>query len=283
MAWRMFSYLPVLGMILLSALAGWAVLGWFGAVLVSAAAAVFLVLGIEGLFAAAQHEIRDHPNRKILSEGFRERLSVLSGKAGLSVDPHLGFTDGAPNAFILLPTATRKLTLVVSEALHDLLSERQLLAVSAHELAHVTAGDHKRLEIGDVFGRATLMMAVAALVSGALAFIVWGHRLAPDWAWWALAVGPTVMSALNLAVTRRAEFRADAEAARLTGDPLALSQALARIQFATGGAQDIRSTVGEFAGLRGRGWWRTHPPVEARIDRLQRFAGRSARGESATG
>lgn len=274
MVWRVISFLPVVGMVALSALAGWAMLGWAGVGTVVLAVSVIWFTDVEDRVIAARSQMHDTPRRKRISDGFRDRLRDLADRAGLKREPQLNFADGPPNAFTLLLKSSGGLIVVVSESLHDLLSERQLLAVSAHELAHVAAGEHKRLLMGEILGRIALLSAVAALIAGALAFVVSGHQLAPNWVWWILAVGPTALSGLNLAVSRRGEFRADAEAARLTGDPLALSQALAKIQFASNGGSDLRATVEEFAGLRGRGWWRTHPPVEARIDRLQRLAGR---------
>lgn len=274
--WQIICHLPLMGMIALSLLAGWALAGWFG--VAGAALAVLMVLKLVGggKKTAVQQGMATEPLHKRLSPGFRDKLGQLSAGAGLTDEPGLGFIEGPPNAFTWLPGPADQVVVVIAESLHDLLSERQLLAVAAHELAHVRAGDHRRLIRAELLSRSSLLMAVAALLGGALAFIVWGAILAPNWVWWTLAIGPTAMSGLHQALSRRNEFHADAEAARLTGDPMALSQALARIQFATGGSMDLKTAFEEFTGVRGRGWWRTHPSVEARIDRLQRMAGRQA-------
>lgn len=272
--WRLICYLPLAGMVALAMLSGWAMIGWLGVLGAAAGASVILKRVGGGLPAQGHNSLHKAPHRKSLSPGFRDRLAQLSVKAGLTGDPGMGFIEGPPNAFTLVPGPANDVVVVFAESLHDLLSERQLLAVAAHELAHVRAGDHRRLHLAELLGRFALVMAVLALVAGALAFIVWGHILAPNWLWWTIAIGPTAMSALHQALSRRGEFRADAEAARLTGDPMALSQALARIQFVTAGGVDLKTTFEEFTGLRGRGWWRTHPSVESRMDRLQRLAGR---------
>ncbi len=87
------------------------------------------------------------------------------------------------------------------------------------------------------------------------------------------------MSGLHQALSRRNEFHADAEAARLTGDPMALSQALARIQFATGGSMDLK-TAFEVHG-RSRPGLVANTPIGGSADRQAATNGRSSGGLTA--
>jgi len=270
---RLIGLLPIAGKGALIVFAGWAVAGWAGAALLAAGLTGVVVAGNALWTVRVTRDVAAKPRRKRLSSEFGGRLAELGEKAGFETSPDIGFIDGPPNAFAWGPPHAPHL--VVAESLHDLLSERQLLAVLAHELAHVRAGDARRLVLGELFGRLSYAAALLALLIAAAAFVLDGRILAPAWAWWGLAFGPTLLSALHHFLSRRAEFRADVEASRLTGDPAALSQALARIQWATSG-HSLKNTIEEFAGITGRGWWRTHPAVEDRINRLQRMAGRQA-------
>lgn len=273
------GYAPIAGMVALSLFAGWAAAGLIGIAVMSVGLALVWTRAKNLRLQLVARHVAAEPRRKPLSPDFRQKVDRLGSRAGLAAPPQLGFVEGAPNAFAWqrgAGNAEGVVAVVIAESLHDLLSERQLLAVVAHELAHLKMGDHQRLLRGELLGRFSMIASVVALIVGAGAFIVWGQQLVPNWVWWVLAFGPTAMSILHHVASRQSEFHADAEAARLTGDGAALSQALARIRFATTGGADLKSAISEYTGLRGRGWWRTHPSVEDRIDRLQKIRGRGA-------
>ncbi|WP_417516045.1 M48 family metalloprotease [Minwuia sp.] len=259
--------LPLIGMALVCGVAAWAVSGW--------GIAAFVVLGL--IFAVltlprVPHEAllrrsAPSPSRKRLSPGFGERFSDIARRAGLPDAPRLRWTGGPPNA--LSVNRRDGVTILISESLHDMLSERQLLAVLAHEVTHIASGDIRLMRLGEALSRVTFALAVVSLITAGAAFMIWGRVLAPNWVYWFLAVAPTLMSGLLLAVSRRREYAADAGAVRLTGDPAALVQALARIQFAN--RLHLKDTIEEFTGLKRSSWLRTHPAVADRIDRLQQM------------
>jgi heat shock protein HtpX len=102
-------------------------------------------------------------------------------------------------------------------------------------------------------------------------------------AWLLLVFGPIAALVIRLSVTREREYRADAAGALLSGDPVALSSALRKIDVGTAElalAADARLTsVGHlmvaspflaegFARL-----FRTHPPTGERVRRLEALAG----------
>ena len=78
---------------------------------------------------------------------------------------------------------------------------------------------------------------------------------------------PTALTLLATALSRSRELSADAEAARITGDPLGLAAALARIDR----VQRFWSSL-----LMGRmdvpAALRSHPPTEERVRRLRAMA-----------
>lgn len=264
------SRLPLAGMGAVCVVAAGAIFGIAGGIAVAVAVAVALILlphlpeNMELRLAHAR------PVERRLSPRFAERLASVSEAAGLNGPPDIRVIDGAPNAFSI--GDRRHAVILISDSLLGLLSERHLLAVIAHEIAHIAAGDVRLMRFGEALSRVTFVVAVLGLLGGAAVFIVTGDRLAPNWVYWFLAFAPAAMSLLQTALSRRREYAADARSVRLTGDPGALSQALARIQFASG--VHLKDTIEEFTGVRGRSWMRTHPAVPDRIDRLQRKASR---------
>ncbi|PJK30930.1 M48 family metalloprotease [Minwuia thermotolerans] len=265
------SRLPLAGMGGVWVIAASATFGVWGGVAVAVAVALAIV-ALPHLPEIMELRIAHaRPLQRRMSERFGTRLAEISRAAGLAQPPEIRVIDGAPNAFSI--GDRRHCVILISRSLLELLSERHLIAVIAHEVAHVAAGDVRLIRFGEAMSRVTFAAAVLGLLTGAVTYMITGEQMAPDWVYWFLAFAPAATSLLQTALSRRREYAADARSVRLTGDPGALSQALARIQFANGA--HMKDTIEEFAGVRGRSWMRTHPPVPDRIDRLQRMAGRN--------
>lgn len=79
-----------------------------------------------------------------------------------------------------------------------------------------------------------------------------------------LLAAPSVSDLLELSLSRRREFLADAGAVELTGDPVSLARALKRIEELQGDDWE-RFTARGGRWLR---WFRTHPTTAERIERL---------------
>lgn len=170
--------------------------------------------------------------------------------------------------------------LVAAAHLPDLLSEAELEAVLAHEIAHVANGDHR------------LLRAVTAPLS-----LVHTDDDVELRHWFNPFVGPLEAAsratdfAGKLAVglfSRGREFAADREAARTTGDPAALASALRTLSESADRSPtpDLREhahavdaasvyPVVRPAANDGASPLSTHPSVEERIRRLRRLAERS--------
>ncbi len=168
----------------------------------------------------------------------------------------------------------------VTEGLRQHLDRRELQGVLAHELSHVK---HRDILIGSV--AATIAGTVAILGSMARWGAIFGGFSRDD-------DGPggnllvmlivtmiagLAASMVQLAISRSREFEADAGAARLLGDPGGLISALRKLEL---GSERIPMQASPATAhmfivnpLRGRRlatrMFRTHPPIEDRITRLQ--------------
>ena len=199
----------------------------------------------------------------------------LTQRAGLPMPRIYIIPSSAANAFAT-GRNPRHAAVAVTDGIMQLLDERELGAVLAHELSHVKNRDVLI---------ATIAAAVAGIIStiGHIAMFFGGGSRDGNrggglaaLAW--LLVAPLIAFLVQLAISRSREYGADASGAALSGDPEALASALARLEQG-----QVRHPY-EFAGpatahlfivnpLRGAGanimnLLSTHPPIEQRIQRL---------------
>jgi heat shock protein HtpX len=235
----------------------------------------------------------------------RAIVADLANRAGLPM-PRLYLVDGPePNAFATGRDPNHAAVAVTSGIL-DLMDERELRGVLAHELSHVKNRD-------------TLVGTVAATIGGAISFLaqmaqfqmIFGARDARNGggglgAIVAIILAPIAALIIQLAVSRGREYGADRSGAQLTGDPEGLAQALLALDSATKQQAGILGRIGQrlpgrggqspavvpapaanpaFAHLfivnplSGRdvaGLFSTHPPIAERVGRLRAMEGRRA-------
>ena len=159
----------------------------------------------------------------------------------------------------------------LTQGLLDLLDPHELEAVIAHELAHVANRDAAVMTVVGGPGEALLSGGVRVVNQG----------------WWPLVLGggaATLIGWLGTlgarALSRYREFAADAAAVRMTGNPAALASALMKVSegLVAIPQKDLRAAAAgdAFHLLPARDARQfmlppTHPPLEARIARLERL------------
>jgi heat shock protein HtpX len=221
-------------------------------------------------------------------------VGELSARAGIP-RPRLYLVDDArPNAFATGRNPQHG-AVAVTTGLLELLPEREVRGVVAHELAHIKNRD-------------ILVASVAAAVAGAVTSIAnvlsfsalfggmsnddEGESASPAAVFLLALVAPITVTLVQLGISRSREYMADEEGARLSGDPEALARALERLEQAGEVVPVTREPtpataslciVSPLAGTRGLvSLFSTHPPVAERARRLRALARRVGAGAPLT-
>ncbi|MBA2717673.1 MAG: zinc metalloprotease HtpX [Chloroflexi bacterium] len=227
----------------------------------------------------------------------RAIVTDLAARAGLPL-PRLYIVDRPePNAFAT-GRDPEHAAVAVTTGIFDVMNERQLRGVLAHELSHVKNRD-------------TLVGTIAATIGGAISFLaqmaqfqmIFGGGRDDEngggvlGSLVAIILAPIAALIIQLAVSRGREYGADRSGAAITGDPEGLAQALEQLEAAAQRQTGLLGRIGQ--RLPGRGGqapapapaanpafahlyivnplsgrdigrlFSTHPPIEERVARLR--------------
>jgi heat shock protein HtpX len=205
----------------------------------------------------------------------------LVNRMGLPMPQLYVIPDASPNAFATGRNPEHS-AVAFTEGLLAMMNDRELEGVIAHELGHVKHRD-------------ILISSIAATLAAALTYL--GHMVmwtglgrssdddeggSPAGALLMIFLAPIAAMLIQMAISRTREYSADAAAARYSGSPDGLINALRKLER---GVERIPMQANEATAhmfimnpLRGGGLSRlftTHPSTEQRIARLEavRFAG----------
>lgn len=266
---------------------GWAASYYFQSPLILAAAVVFALLtniwsywNSDRVAIALSHAV---PADEIAFRELHNVVENLAITAGLPKPRVYVINDAAPNAFST-GRDPKHAAVAATTGLLAMMDRTELEGVMAHELSHIGNRD---ILVSTV---AVVLVGFATLVADFfLRASFWGfgrarntsersNPLASAVAVLALILAPLIATLLQLAISRKREFLADASGALLTRYPEGLANALRKLESYEAPMQHANSATAHlfianpFGAGKERGtiakMFSTHPPIEERIAAL---------------
>lgn len=203
----------------------------------------------------------------------------LASRAGLPMPRVYIIDEAQPNAFATGRNPEHA-AVAATTGILQMLTERELRGVMAHELAHVKHRDILTSTIA-----ATMAGAISALANFAMFFggrDQEGRHTNPIVGLLVAILAPLAATLIQMAISRAREYEADRGGAEICGDPHALAEALTKIDaYARGIPMEPAMAHPETAqmmimnplsggGLAGL--FATHPATEERVARLRAMA-----------
>ena len=206
----------------------------------------------------------------------KELIKEVADKAGIPMPKAYVIPTRTPNAFAT-GRSPRHAAIALTEGIIALLPKEELKGVIAHEIAHIKNRD-------------ILIQTIAATIATAISYIAFMFR----WAAFAgsrdrdsgnllalLILGiltPIIATIIQLAISRSREYLADETGARIIRNPLALANALLKLEEANKiipmKGNPTTSSLFIVNPFSARGFitlFMTHPPIRARVERLKRM------------
>jgi heat shock protein HtpX len=186
----------------------------------------------------------------------------------------------APNAFATGRDPEHGV-IAVTQGIMRLLPPEQLRGVLAHEMAHIANRDILVQTVAGVI--ASAITAIANMLQWAMIFggnrDEEGNSTNPLAAIALMILGPIAASLIQMAISRRREYMADAAGASYCKDPMALAYALnnldaysRNIPMQANPATENMFIVSPLTGGSVQRLFSTHPSMEERIANLQQMA-----------
>jgi len=253
---------------------------------------IAIVYGIVSWFAAGAMIAAASGAHKVTKEQQPELYRALENvgiAAGLAKTPDLYMIDDpSPNAFAAGRDPDHAYV-AVTTGLAKMMDKRELEGVLAHEVSHIRNRDVRLMSL------AAVLVGVIALASDLLMRItIFGGgdderegglgAVGVIVGLVAAVLAPVGATLLQMSLSRRREYLADASAVEITGDAEGLAMALAALRDDTQPLHTvtratahlyIESPLRDHKGLRSSlgGMFDTHPPLEDRIAVLEKMGG----------
>lgn len=214
--------------------------------------------------------------------GYYQMVKALAENAQLPMPKVYVINEAQPNAFAT-GRNPENAAVAATVGIMQILNERELRGVMAHELAHVKNRD-------------TLISTVSATVAGAISAIAQfgmlfgggrdgnGERnVNPVIGILLMLLAPLAAALIQMAISRAREFEADKAGAEISRDPKALASALEKIHYyahqITNQTAEAHPETGQMMiinplpGVSFDNLFSTHPKTEERVARLLGMAG----------
>jgi heat shock protein HtpX len=199
----------------------------------------------------------------------------LARQASLPMPKVYVIPDRSPNAFAT-GRNPQHAAVAATEGIMQVLAPHELEGVMAHELAHVKHRDILISSIAATIAATIMMAARLAMYAG-----IFGGRddrgggSNPIALLAMMILAPVAAMLIQMAISRSREFAADAGAARITGNPYALADALRkidaisrRVPLDANPATAHMFIIKPFSGGGLMSLFSTHPATEKRVQAL---------------
>lgn len=246
----------------------WVLIGALLYALIQYFAAGKLAVAMTG---AVEIEKRDNPRLYRIVENLSITLGMPMPKVYIMNDP-------APNAFAT-GRDPKHAIVAATTGLMDIMDDRELTAVMAHEMGHVQNYDIRVSMIS--FG---LVSAIGLLSDIVLRMLFFGERRDNVHPFVyiigivILILAPIVAAIVQMAISRQREFLADASGALTTRDSEGMARALEKLQQYSQPMRKQSSATAQLfisnplkSGFISK-LFSSHPPLEDRINRLRNNA-----------
>lgn len=202
-----------------------------------------------------------------------ETVHQLADRAGIG-HPEVAIYEGEPNAFATGAFKNNALV-AVSTGLLESMTEEEVSAVLAHEVAHVANGDMITLTL--IQGVVNTFVIFLARVVGYFVdrVVLKNDRDSIGMGYYITVIACEIIFGVIASIivawfSRQREYRADAGSASLMGAREPMIRALARLGGLQPGELPKSFEASGISGGQGIGaLFATHPPIEARIQALQ--------------
>lgn len=244
-----------------------------------------LAMNVGAYFFSDKLVLRMHGAQEVSPQqapGLHRMVEELSRRAGLPKPRVFLMPEPQPNAFATGRDPEHGVV-AVTTGLLEVLEEREVRGVLAHELAHIKNRDILVSSIAAAVASAVTYLAHAVGLFGSM-FLSRDEDegLSPLQALALALVAPLAATVIQLGISRSREYLADETGAEISGDPEALARALAKLEAGAAmlPAQGQPATaslfiVSPFAGMQSiLSLFSTHPRTEERVRRLRELASR---------
>lgn len=245
---------------------------------------MFLILGVSAVYALIQYFLASRlmlamsgakPIEKKDNPRFYNIVENLAITTGLPMPKVYIINDASPNAFAT-GRDPEHASVAATTGLIDLLTDRELNGVMAHEMAHIGNYD---IRVSLIAFALTVMISFMADLILRIGFHVADDDDAGPFGWvmmlLASILAPIAATLVQLAVSRKREFLADATASLTTRDPEALASALEKLRDDKTKLRHLNSSMANMyinnpskKGFVSK-MFSTHPPIDERITILR--------------